>query len=120
MKYSVFHDFGDDGYYVVNNRSNEYATEIKVYESDSLHDCFEWAFANAKRLYSDLHNENVWRVHRDNFSENYYMCLDKGDGTLDDVCFRGSEEECNNFLSKHFIAEDNFESEDSVFPCDYE
>jgi hypothetical protein len=63
MKYSIFHDFEDDGYYVANNRSKEYATEIKVYESDSLHDCFGWAFANTKMLYSDLHNEEVWCVY---------------------------------------------------------
>lgn len=61
MKYSIFHDFEDDGYYVVNNRSKEYATEIKVYESDSLHDCFGWAFANAKRLHSDL-DDIDWTV----------------------------------------------------------
>lgn len=120
MKYSIFHDFEDDGYYVVNNRSKEYATEIKVYESDSLHDCFGWAFANAKRLYSDLHDEYVWCVYWSNFSENYYMCPDKGDGTLDDVCFRGSKEECDKFCSEHFIAEDNFEEDDSIYPCDYE
>ena len=97
----------------------EYATEIKVYESDSLHDCFKWAYDNNKHLYSDLHDEEVQCVYWGDFLENYYMCPDKRVGTLDDVCFRGSEE-CNNFLSEHFIAKDNFESDDSVFPCDYE
>ena len=120
MKYFIFHDFEDDGYYVVNNRSKEYATEIKVYESDSLHDCFEWAYNNNKNLYADLHNESVWCVYWGDFSENYYMCPDKGDGTLDDVCFRGSEKECEEWCSKHYIAEDNLEEDDSIYPCDYE
>ena len=78
-------------------------SEIEDYESDSLHDCFGWAFANAKILYSDLHNEEVWCVYWSDFSENYYMCPDKGDETLDDVCFRGSEKECDEFYQKHYI-----------------
>ena len=56
MKYSIFYDFEDDCYYVVNDCSKEYATEIKIYESDSLHNCFKWAYDNNKHLYTDLYN----------------------------------------------------------------
>jgi hypothetical protein len=34
------------------------------------------------------------------------MCPDKGDGTLDDVCFRGSEEECEKWFNEHYITDD--------------
>ena len=111
MKYSIFHDIEDDGYYVVNNSSKEYATEIKVYESDSLHDCFVWFKTKSweeKKFDLKLNlelDEEVWCVYWGDFSENYYMCPDKGDGTLDDVCFRGSEEECDEWFNNHYIAE---------------
>ena len=39
----------------------------------------------------------------EDFDENYYICPDKGDSTLDDVCFKGSEKECDEFFQKHFI-----------------
>lgn len=119
MKYSIMHDWESDEYYIA-DRSAEHIVESKVYESDSLHNCFRWAFANGKRLYSDLQNEEVWCVYWSDFDENYYVSPDKGDSTLDDVCFRGSEEECDEFFRGHFIAEDNFESDDSYYPCDYE
>ena len=41
MKYSIMHDLIDDTYWIV-DRPNDRCEEIKVYESDSLHDCFIW------------------------------------------------------------------------------
>ena len=124
MKYFIMRDLVDNTYWIV-DRITERADEIKVYESDSLHACFIWfidksweeeGFDSKPNL--ELHEE-VWCVYWSDFSENYYICPDMEDGTLDDVCFRGSEEECNKFFNEHFITEDNFESDGSVFPCDY-
>lgn len=126
MKYSIMHDLVDNTYWIV-DRPNDRCDEIRVYESDSLHDCFRWfidksweeeGFNSKPNL--ELHEE-VWCVYWGDFSENYYMCPDQEDGTLDDVCFRGSEEECDEWFNKHYIASDeNYATDDSVYPCDYE
>ena len=41
MKYSIMRDLVDNTYWIV-DRITEWADEIKVYESDSLHACFIW------------------------------------------------------------------------------
>ena len=108
-KYSIMHDLVDDLYWIV-ERNEDRAEEIKVYESDSLHDCYCWGFANHKPLRAEV---EVWCVYWSDFEENYYMCPDKKDGTLDDVCFYGSEEECEEYFSKKYIKDDD----DDYFPC---
>lgn len=118
MKYAIMHDFEDDCYYLT-NFFHEYATELKVYESDSLHDCFEWAFANDKCLYPELHNnEDVWCVciYWDDFSKNFHICPEKDVRIVDDVCFRGSEQECNEWYNNHCATKEN--NMDKKTSCD--
>lgn len=114
MKYSIVKDFTDLSYWLV-DRNYERATETKIFESDSMHECFSW-FSNKswknedfKHLNVELENETVWCVYWSDFDENYYTCPDKGDSTLDDACFKGSEKECDEFFQKHFINDINKE-----------
>ena len=110
MKYSIVKDFEDLSYWLV-NRPNERATETKIFESDSLHECFSWfndkmwESEEYSYLNVELTDECVWCVYWSDWEEQYYMCPDKGDSTLDDLCFKGSEKECDNFFQKHFIHE---------------
>lgn len=114
MKYGIFKDYTDLSYWLV-NRDYERADEIKIFESDSMHECFSWF--NAKSLENEdfiylnveLENESVWCIYWSDFNENYYICPDKCESTLDDVCFKGSEKECNEFFQKHFICDENTE-----------
>lgn len=112
MKYSIMHDLVDDTYWIV-DRVDDRAEEIKVFESDSLHACFNWFRDRLWDLEDDfnarpnveLHDTQLWCVYWSDFDENYYICEDKGDGTLDDVCYQGTEEECEEYFCKKYIKE---------------
>ena len=112
MKYSIMKDFEDLSYWLV-DRNYERATEIKIFESDSMHECFAWFSAkswkdeNFTHLNVELENETVWCVYWSDFDENYYICPDKCDSTLDDVCFKGSEKECDEFFQKHYFHDED-------------
>ena len=114
MKYSIVKDYTDLSYWLV-DRDCESDTEIKIFESDSMHECFSWfvqqSFKNEefKHLNVELINEYVWCVYWSDFGEQFYMCPDKGDSTLDSVCFKGSEKECDEFFQKHYIHDENAE-----------
>ena len=108
MKYSIVKDYTDLSFWLV-NRESERASEVKIFESDSMHECFRWFVDKSwenedfTHLNVELNDEYVWCVYWSDFDENYYICPDKGDSTLDDVCFKGSEKECDEFFQKHFI-----------------
>ena len=110
MKYSIVKDFTDLSFWLV-DRNHERATEIKIFESDSMHECFSWFNQTflCFNLNVELENEIVWCVYWSDFNENYYICSDKGDSTLDDVCFKGSEKECDEFFEKHYIHDEDAE-----------
>lgn len=114
MKYSIIKDYEDMSYWLV-DRNHDRASEIKIFESESIHECFSWFFKesfrneNFKHLNVELEHEVVYCVYWSDFDEQYYVCPDKGDTTLDDVCFKGSEKECNEFFKKHYIHNDEVE-----------
>ena len=42
--------------------------------------------------------DEVWCVYWSILDECYYTSLDKGDTTLDDLCYKGSEKDCDDYL----------------------